>query len=214
MGKTGKFFGAMFSEWGSGLSSPFSVPFAVLALFATGAVQKIAYGCLAAILGFVSAYRIWSREHERAEALQKSLAKPAITSNDWKELAAQIQSTCLVVAVKCEWTCETDHKWNIWGGDHPEACKAWLTRAGAMLLESPRIKNDLPQEIRSEPDDFVRWCLYLKSRGEFWRSSRQISTSMDGVVTRHFDGSIEGIGMVSAHALMEFAAKEFAPHAN
>ena len=53
----------MFSEWGSGLSGPASVPFAVLALWASSTVQRIAYGSLAVILGLFSSYRIWLKEH-------------------------------------------------------------------------------------------------------------------------------------------------------
>lgn len=66
-----KFFGRMFSEWGSALSGPASVPFAVLALFGSGTAQRLAYGALAVILAFVSAYRIWAREYERAETADK-----------------------------------------------------------------------------------------------------------------------------------------------
>jgi len=73
MGKIGKFFSGMFSEWGSGLSGPASVPFVVLALFTSGTVQKTAYASLAIILGFVSAYRIWLKEHDRAEATEKEI---------------------------------------------------------------------------------------------------------------------------------------------
>jgi len=63
MNKIRPFFVSMFSEWGSGLSGPASVPFAVLALFASGTVQKAAYGVLAAVLLLFSAYRIWLKEH-------------------------------------------------------------------------------------------------------------------------------------------------------
>lgn len=63
-----KFFGNMFSEWGSGLSGPTSVPLAIFALFASNAALKFAFGAMAIVLGFVSAYRIWHREYLRAEA--------------------------------------------------------------------------------------------------------------------------------------------------
>ncbi len=77
MGKLRLFFGSMFSELGSGLSGPASVPFAVLALFAPNPVQKIAYGGLAAILVFVSAYRIWLKEHTQklGEMLKREKAE-------------------------------------------------------------------------------------------------------------------------------------------
>jgi hypothetical protein len=77
MGKLRLFFGSMFSELGSGLSGPASVPFAVLALFAPSAVQKAAYAILAAILVFVSAYRIWLKEYNQklAEILKMENTK-------------------------------------------------------------------------------------------------------------------------------------------
>ncbi len=71
MAQLSKFFGRMFSEWGSALSGPASVPFAVLALFASSTAQRLAYGVLAVILAFVSAYRIWAKEYERAETADK-----------------------------------------------------------------------------------------------------------------------------------------------
>jgi len=74
MANPSKFFGIMFSEWGSGLSGPASVPFAVFALFATGAAQKSAYGILAIILGFFSAYRIWGKENEKREKAEDEIA--------------------------------------------------------------------------------------------------------------------------------------------
>jgi hypothetical protein len=68
MGKIGQFFKSMFSEVGSGLSGPASVPFAIFALFAAGKALKVAYGLMAIILWLVSAYQIWSKEHDKGEA--------------------------------------------------------------------------------------------------------------------------------------------------
>jgi hypothetical protein len=65
--KLGKFFKAMFTEWGSGLSGGASVPLTVLALYNSGSLLRILYGILAALVGFYSAYSVWSREYDRAE---------------------------------------------------------------------------------------------------------------------------------------------------
>jgi len=73
MGRIGLFFRSMFSEWGSGLSGPASVPLAVAALWVTGGVQRVLYGSLAGILLLVSAYRIWTRQHDRAEKAEAEL---------------------------------------------------------------------------------------------------------------------------------------------
>lgn len=72
------FFTSMFSEWGSGLSGPASVPFAILALFAPSAVQKAAYGALAVFLGLFSAYRIWLKEHTELEKEKAKNLKPLL----------------------------------------------------------------------------------------------------------------------------------------
>lgn len=68
----------MFSEWGSGLSGPASVPFAILALFASGAVQKAAYAVLATLLALFSAYRIWIKEHLELEKEKAKNQKPEL----------------------------------------------------------------------------------------------------------------------------------------
>jgi len=73
MGRLSKFFGIMFSEWGTGLSGPASIPFAIFALFVVGATQKFAYGLLAIILGFFSAYRVWMKENDQTEAARSEL---------------------------------------------------------------------------------------------------------------------------------------------
>ena len=62
-----RFFRIMFSEWASGMSGPASVPLAMLALFVKEDIQRFSFASLALILGFVSAYRIWLKEHLRAE---------------------------------------------------------------------------------------------------------------------------------------------------
>ena len=45
---------------GSGLSGGASVPLTVLALYNSGSLLRILYGILAALVGFYSAYSVWS----------------------------------------------------------------------------------------------------------------------------------------------------------
>ena len=71
MGRLRLFFKSMFSELGSGLSGPASVPFAIASLWVSSHIQRILYGSLAGILLLVSAYRIWARENSRAETAEK-----------------------------------------------------------------------------------------------------------------------------------------------
>jgi hypothetical protein len=72
------FFASMFSELRSGLSGPASVPFAVLALFASSTVQKAAYGVLAAALLLFSTYRIWLKEHAALDEEKAKNQKPSL----------------------------------------------------------------------------------------------------------------------------------------
>jgi len=81
MWKLRLFLKSMFSEPGSGISGPASVPFTFLALFATNPIQKIAYAGLALLLAGFSAYRIWLTEHNRADAAETKIEqlRPSIT---------------------------------------------------------------------------------------------------------------------------------------
>jgi hypothetical protein len=78
MKNVGLFFKSMFWEWGSGLSGPASVPLAILALFASGAVQKAAYGVSAVLLGLFSTYRVWLKEHLELEGARARNQRPDI----------------------------------------------------------------------------------------------------------------------------------------
>jgi hypothetical protein len=60
------------------LSGPASVPFAVLALFASNTIQKAAYGVLAVLLALFSAYRIWLKEHTELEKEKAKNLKPLL----------------------------------------------------------------------------------------------------------------------------------------
>jgi hypothetical protein len=67
------FFKSMFSELGSGLSGPASVPFAIASLWVTSQIQRVLYGSLAGILLMLSAYRIWVKQNARAEKAEAEL---------------------------------------------------------------------------------------------------------------------------------------------
>lgn len=74
MGRIGLFFKSMFSEWVSGLTGPYSIPFAVASRWASSPVQRVLCGSLAGILLLVSAYRIWAKQNDRAEKAEAGLA--------------------------------------------------------------------------------------------------------------------------------------------
>lgn len=73
MGRVNLFFKSMFSELGSGLSGPASVPFAVASLWVSSPIQRMLYGALAGIFLLVSAYRIWAKENTRANNAESEL---------------------------------------------------------------------------------------------------------------------------------------------
>src|SRR5262245_44433012 len=56
---------AVWSEWLTLLSGPLSVPVAVAAFFVPNDMVKILFGLIAFICVWVTAYRLWKREHDR-----------------------------------------------------------------------------------------------------------------------------------------------------
>ncbi|MGA8087443.1 MAG: hypothetical protein WCA10_09065 [Terracidiphilus sp.] len=101
------FFASMFSEWGSGLSGPASVPFAILALFASSAVQKTAYAALAVLLGLFSVYRTWLKEHLELEKEKNRNQKPDIDGEIFEAFIGPVtyspdseKSSVILLAIK------------------------------------------------------------------------------------------------------------------
>ena len=162
---------------------------------------------LAGICFFYAGYLAWRDERLQVLAITNDLR---ITSTHWKELAILSAQNCSTSAVECAWTCDTDHEWRVWGGNQPEACRAWICRAGGMLLQSKKVRDGIPEEIKREPDDFVRWCLYLKSRGVY-RARTNGWTYANGVTTESHTADIENFWDLSYEICMEFSLKEFAP---
>jgi hypothetical protein len=56
---------ALWSEWLTVLSGPLSVPLAVAALFVPNDALKILFGLTAFVGVWVTAYRLWKREHDK-----------------------------------------------------------------------------------------------------------------------------------------------------
>jgi len=87
MAKLKLFFGSMFSEWGTRLSGPASVPFTILALWVSSPVQKVAYGLLAVVLGFFTAFTVWLKEHnEKIAGIAEKTAQNEILARKCREL--------------------------------------------------------------------------------------------------------------------------------
>lgn len=64
---------AFFSDWFTGMSGPLSVPFAAIALWSSGRVQKVLWGCLAVAVGVFGSYRVWRKERVDASSQLESL---------------------------------------------------------------------------------------------------------------------------------------------
>ena len=130
------FFRSMFSEWGSGLSGPASVPVAILALWKPTVPQKLCYGVLAALLGFVSAYRIWKKEHERACDAESRLESqiPVLTMSidgaSWKE-ELSIDKTKIWLSV------------TLGNGGGPTVVNNWHARCFLGEVEIPTYPNHI-----------------------------------------------------------------------
>jgi hypothetical protein len=53
---------AFFNDWLTGMSGPLSVPFAAAAVWSSGHVQRVLWGCLAVAAGVFGSYRVWRKE--------------------------------------------------------------------------------------------------------------------------------------------------------
>src|ERR1035437_3157975 len=89
-----------------------------------------------------------------------------IRSVDWENLSQQFSVSCRFLRADSQWSSDTRAEvWRIAGGER-KMCEAFLQKAGAMLLKSPRVRAQLSREIVSEPDNMIRWLLFLKQRGD------------------------------------------------
>jgi hypothetical protein len=66
---------AVSSEWLTLLSGPLSVPVAVAAFFVPSDIVKILFGLIAFIGVWVTAYRLWKREHDKVVELEHDAKK-------------------------------------------------------------------------------------------------------------------------------------------
>jgi hypothetical protein len=126
MGRFRRFLAAMFSELGSGLSGPASVPFAVASLWVSSHLQRLIYGSLAGILFLFSAYRIWATQEEKTSNLELQLATLKKTHFDTRpQLGLELEGAKGPTA----WQ-------NAIGGD--AACRFWLQQLGGRTATSIR----------------------------------------------------------------------------
>jgi len=58
---------AFFSDWGTLMVGPASVPFTALALWSTQRTNQLLWGSFAIVCGFYGSYRVWRKERLRRE---------------------------------------------------------------------------------------------------------------------------------------------------
>jgi hypothetical protein len=85
---------AFFTDMLTGMSGPLSVPFALLALWASGRGQKILYGLLALLCLLFASYRVWRKERKDANArLAVTLADIALRDAELSDLRERVAHT-------------------------------------------------------------------------------------------------------------------------
>ncbi len=76
--KLQKFITAIASDWLARMSGPLTVPFTIAALFVSSADYRRLFAILAILAVFVTCYRVWASEYDRAEIEIAKNEKPEI----------------------------------------------------------------------------------------------------------------------------------------
>ena len=84
--------------------------------------------------------------------------------NEWLALADKVVHNCHFL--RADWSMNNilGEQWRVPGGSEKNVCQAWLRQAGAMLLVSPNVREQLSKCVAEDPDDLNRWLRYLKER--------------------------------------------------
>lgn len=97
----------------------------------------------------------------QAELLKAKVgAETRVTAKDWTELADRMEQRCRFLRIDCQWSCKRERIWELKGG-HGGVCDGLIRQAGNMLLNSPRVKDTLSEEVKGEMDAFQRWARYM-----------------------------------------------------
>lgn len=68
-----QFFSAIWSDWGSRMSGPFTVPLGVLAFWVSGGIYKILWGVLASTSAMATIFIVWLNERKKVEGVELKL---------------------------------------------------------------------------------------------------------------------------------------------
>jgi hypothetical protein len=130
-----------------------------------------------------------------------------VTGAEWMQMATEFRNV-RDVAVRAEWHKDPIREsWSL-AGPMPvalEHTKALCTRAGAMLLGSPRLAVALSERVRAHEDPVDRWLEFIReqpqTRMQVLDMSHTIAIPVEG-------GYIQDVPTVSARACIACSADE------
>jgi hypothetical protein len=176
----------------------------------------LAYAAIAFLLfAFFNIWRSEAKSHRDTrgtlDRLERAAQVSGVKAADWKELSVRFKqlsgnrSRADWTRTSCEGV-EVDAQWRLVGG--ADGCEQLCTLAGAMLLKSPNIRADLPDDIKSQPNDVWRWLYFIKDKR--WLIKRVMHGEGVDDATHHITlmESIEMLAHNSARACVECEARE------
>jgi hypothetical protein len=157
-------------------------------------------------------------DREVIEAIVGRPAAPTITTRDWpgdwKELEGRFRQ-CAKSGVYAEFFQEapggTEH-WTILAPSRPadgSDCRSLCKLAGRLLVKSPGVSRSLSIDLRSEPDDVLRWLYFLKGNNGLTNIINGNRIDHGEVVATSVTGRIMDLANMSARACIECAANAF-----
>ncbi|MEG9433975.1 hypothetical protein [Terriglobus sp. ADX1] len=135
--------------------------------------------------------------------------KPDVTSEDWEALGEKLKSMCQGLRADSQYRGDTQKTtWRIAGGRNA-TCASYLSRAGAMLRRSAKVRETINDVVLSEPDDMDRWLSFLQYRGCLQSKAHAFEEHDDGTRIMILLGSIEDLPEASFRACLDLANAEF-----
>lgn len=142
-----------------------------------------------------------------AHGSRRAHVERPVTGAEWIQMATEFRNV-RDVGVRAEWHKDPQREsWSL-AGSIPgalEQTKALCTRAGAMLLGSPRLAAALSERVRAHEDPVNRWLEFIKeqpqTRVQVLDMSHTIAIPVEG-------GYIQDVPTVSARACIACSADD------
>ena len=130
-----------------------------------------------------------------------------VAGDEWMQLAAEFDSV-RDLTVRAQWHKDPDgESWSL-AGSMPAALdhtRALCTRAGVMLLGSPRVAAALSERVRAHADPVDRWLQYVREQPQARMQMLDLSHTIDIPIE---GGYIRDVPTVSARACIACSADE------